>query len=224
MNENEFANLLKASGVHVSDDMLSRFSAYKAALYAFNAHRNVTRIPIEECNLRHFVDCTLFQDLLPQGASVLDIGTGPGLPAWVLANIRPDLEITALDSSGKMLDFLRSQPLPNLLVVEDRAESWGVTERFDVVTGRAVAPLSMQLELSARPTKIGGMVLPMRTAQDEDTISQLSENPFGLELITVHKRVLPVLEAMRLFPVFRKGSKTPREYPRSWAEIRKKPI
>lgn len=220
----EFSKHLQAAGVLVTDEMLSRFSSYKVALYKFNELRNLTRIPIEECELRHFVDCALFQELIPQGASVLDIGTGPGLPAWVLANVRPDLEVTALDSSGKMLDFLRSQPLPNLLVVEDRAEAWGVTERFDVVTGRAVAPLSMQLELSARPTKIGGMVLPMRTTQDQDAISHLAENPLGLELEIVHERVLPVLEAMRLFPVFRKISKTPKEYPRSWAEIRKKPL
>ncbi len=224
MDEFEFSKHLQALGVLVTDEMLSRFSAYKQALYEFNERRNLTRIPKEECELRHFIDCALFQDLIPQGASVLDIGTGPGLPAWVLANIRPDLEVTALDSSGKMLDFLRSQPLPNLLVVEDRAEAWGVTERFDVVTGRAVAPLSMQLELSARPTKIGGMVLPMRTAQDQQAISQIAENPLGLALEIVQERVLPILDALRIFPVFRKVSKTPKDYPRSWAEIRKKPL
>ena len=62
-----------------------------------------------------------------------------------------------------MLGFLASQPLPNLEIVQGRAEEWEAREAFDVVTGRALAPLAIQLELSAGLARIGGAVIPMRT-------------------------------------------------------------
>src|ERR1041384_4679794 len=134
-------------GLELTPEQVAQFEAFEAKLYEANAVMNLTRVPREECWLRHFVDSLLFQDLIPLNARVLDIGTGPGFPAWPLACARPDLQVTALDSNGKMLGFLRSQPLPNLEVVQERAEEWGAFERFGVVTGRALAPLPVQIEL-----------------------------------------------------------------------------
>ena len=45
-------------------------------------------------------------DWIEDGAALLDIGTGPGLPAWPIACIRPDVRVTALESSEKPLKFL----------------------------------------------------------------------------------------------------------------------
>src|ERR1041384_3584956 len=130
-------------GLELTPEQVAQFEAFEAKLYEANAVMNLTRVPREECWLRHFVDSLLFQDLIPDRASVLDIGTGPGFPAWPLACARPDLQLTAMDSSGKMLGFLQRQGLPNLETIQIRAEEWGVRDRFDVVTGRAVAPLSI---------------------------------------------------------------------------------
>lgn len=183
---------------------------------------NLTRVAREEAWLRHFVDSLLFQDLIPQGAAVLDIGTGPGFPAWPIACARPDLTVTALDSSGKMLGFLRSQQLPNLEVVQARAEDWGVRERFDVVTGRAVAPLPLQLELSAPPLKVGGLLIPMRTPMDD--LLGVDFEVLGLKPAGKYERSLPATEVVRVFPTYTKERPTPGRFPRRWAEMRAKPL
>lgn len=210
--------------MELSAEQVERFEAFEEHLYQTNAVMNLTRVPREECWLRHFVDSLLFQDLVPQGASLLDIGTGPGFPAWPLACARPDLQVTALDSSGKMLGFLKSQPLPNLTAVLARAEDWGVREAFDVVTGRAVAPLAIQLELSAAPLKEGGLLIPMRTPAEEDAVKAFPAARLGLQPTGLQKRELPGTDVVRLFTLFRKTGPTDAKYPRLWAEIKRKPI
>lgn len=74
----------------LSKEQVQRFDAYLADLYAVNATMNLTRVPREEAELRHLIDSLLVAELLPAGAEVVDLGTGPGLPAWPLACARPD--------------------------------------------------------------------------------------------------------------------------------------
>lgn len=210
--------------VVLHQDQLMAFSAFREGLYRANEVMNLTRVPKVGCELRHFVDSLLFVDLVPHGAAVLDIGTGPGFPAWPLACARPDLKVTALDSSGKMLGFLRGHPLPNLVCHEGRMEESGWVEMFDVVTGRAVAPLSTQLELSAAATKRGGCVIPMRSANDRESIEALQLEGLGLQLERVESRVLPGTDVERLFPLYRKVRATAKAFPRSWAEMKRAPL
>jgi 16S rRNA (guanine527-N7)-methyltransferase len=199
----------------------SRLEEFLNALYAANQTKNLTRVPRDEAMLRHIQDSLLHQDLIPQGAKVLDIGTGPGFPAWPLALTRPDLRVTALDSNGKMLDFLRTQPLKNLDVVQRRAEEWGKRERFDIVTGRAVAPLMIQLELSAAFAKVGGAVIPMRTSADLATLpTDIPELGLHLEDTVVR----PLGDFERVFPIYRKIAFTQARFPRKWAEIKNNPL
>ncbi|HWD41488.1 MAG TPA: 16S rRNA (guanine(527)-N(7))-methyltransferase RsmG [Fimbriimonas sp.] len=222
MNAKGLKDWASSQDLSLSESQFASFSAFEACLYEANEVMNLTRVPKEECWLRHFVDSLLFQDLIPQGAEVLDIGTGPGFPAWPLAVARPDLRVTALDSSGKMLGFLARFPLPNLTIAMVRAEEWGAREVFDFVTGRAVAPLTIQLELSAAPCKLGGFVVPMRTPADNLQVATVAT--LGLRLEEVHRRILPQSEIERVFPVYLKVGKTPSRFPRKWSEIRSKPL
>lgn len=198
-------------------------TAFEDDLYAQNALMNLTRVPRDECWLRHILDSLLIAEFILEGSTVLDIGTGPGFPAWPLALARPDLTVTALDSSSKMLGFLRRHPLPNLKLEQGRAEELGLTDAFDVVTGRALAPLAIQLELSARPCRKGGIVLPMRTPNDLPEIERLA-SVLGLELEAIHRRTLPVIDAERVFPVYRKIKNTPPGHPRPWAKMRERAL
>jgi 16S rRNA (guanine527-N7)-methyltransferase len=200
---------------------LEAIAAFEEDLYAQNAVMNLTRVPREEAWLRHILDSLLIAEFIPKGAAVLDIGTGPGFPAWPLALARPDVQVTALDSSGKMLGFLRRHPLTNLTALQQRAEELLLADVFDVVTGRALAPLAIQLELSARPCRKGGIVLPMRTPNDLPEIERLA-SVLGLELEEVHRRTLPVIDAERVFPVYRKKKRTPSGFPRPWAKMRER--
>ncbi len=204
--------------------LLSAFAGFRAALYEYNARVHLTRVPFEDCEIRHFVDSLLPVHLFPEGASVLDIGTGAGLPAWPMALVRQDLRVMALDSANKPLAFLATQPLPNLELRQGRAEVSPDRERFDAVTGRALAPLGIQLELAAPWTRVGGAVVPFRTPADAPECENINVGVLGLELERLEFLELPGGEGRRLFPIFRKLRKTPPEYPRAWARIKAKPL
>ena len=216
----EFARI----GLNVTEAQVGALESFADKLYALNEQKNLTRIPREDVWIRHYLDSVLFHDLIPVGASVLDIGCGAGFPAWPLACLRPDLLVTGLDANGKAVNFLKSLPLENLTIEEGRAESWMPERFFDVVTGRALAPLSVQMEVSAALCKIGGFIIPMRTPGDELAIESFPSQKLGLNLRRVEKRVLFRLEAPRWFPVYEKVSNTPSRYPRLWADIKRKPL
>lgn len=214
---------LKLLGIEATHEQQVKVSKFEEALYASNEVKNLTRIPREEAWIKHILDSVLFHDLIPLGSSVLDIGAGPGFPAWPLALLRPDLQVTAVDSNGKMLDFLRSQPLQNLSVVETRIEEWDQFGVFDVVTGRAVAPLSIQLEISVPFARVSGLILPMRTPNDIEEIQRCGD-VLGAILGDIVERTLPVLEAPRVVPVYTKIKRSQHGYPRRWADIKRQPL
>lgn len=224
MQADSFVQATRTLGLTLSETQLGQFESFEGALYRANEVMNLTRVPRDECWLRHFVDSLLFQDLIPAESSVLDIGTGPGFPAWPLACARPDLSVTAMDSSGKMLGFLRSQPLPNLRIVQARAEEWAERDSFDIVTGRALAPLAVQLEISAGFARVGGLVLPMRTPSEKAAAERIGAAQLGLKFESAVERNLPSTDIIRLFIQYRKIGKTPPKYPRSWSEIKRKPL
>lgn len=222
MDRTAFVRSLKELSLELDEAQLSAFEGYEEALYRANEVANLTRVPREECWLRHFVDSLLIAEFIPEDSKVLDIGAGPGLPAWPLACARPDIEVTGLDSSGKMFTFLQSQPLPNLTPVLDRAEAWRSRADFDVVTGRALAPLAIQLELSALHCRKGGTVVPMRTAADEPKFESPEISRIGLKFEVLAKKALPGTDIVRYFPIYRRtglGLKA-----RTWAEMRRAPI
>jgi 16S rRNA (guanine527-N7)-methyltransferase len=212
------------SGLELSPSQLDQMRAYLAALYKANEVMNLTRIPIEDAVVKHLIDSLLPQDIFPQGATVLDLGTGPGLPAWPLACARPDLSLMALDSTTKAIDFLASQKLPNLRPLNQRAEDAVKRESMDVVTGRAFAPLGIQMEASAPWAKIGGLVVPYRTLAEEAECQLFVHGQLGLELEELVVRELSAEGGRRLFPVYRKVRETPMEFPRLWAKMKKNPL
>jgi len=224
MQSELFKSELEKLGLSLSEEQIEQFDQFETELYHVNETRNLTRVPQDECWQRHFLDSLLFQDLIPHGTSVLDIGCGPGFPAWPLACARPDLKVAGVDSNGKMLGFLQEHLLDNLTATQVRAEEWHQTEKFDVVTGRALAPLSTQLELSARPCKMGGLVIPMRSSSDRATLASIDLKALGLELEAIAERQLAQTDIVRLFPVYRKVQRTGAKFPRRWAEMKAKPL
>jgi 16S rRNA (guanine527-N7)-methyltransferase len=121
---------------------------------------------------RHLLNCAVVTELIPAGsATLVDIGSGAGLPGIVLALLRPDLDITLLEPMERRCRFLSdcvaALGLDNATVLRGRAEDIRLTA--DVATARAVAPLSRLAELAVGLIRPGGMVLAIkgRTAQDE---------------------------------------------------------
>jgi 16S rRNA (guanine527-N7)-methyltransferase len=220
-------------GLELSRAQLEAFVYFEEALYQANRVMNLTSVPKEECWFRHFLDSLLIAPLIPKGATVLDVGSGPGLPGVCLAIARADLVVSCVDSSSKSCDFLRtnfapSGRLPFLLeVIEGRAEEVAhvpdYRERYDFVTGRAVAPLPIQLEITSPFCRVGGLVVPMRTPQDRQA-ARGKYDVLGIRLIQLETKELAPIRAPRLFPVYRKQGRTDPTYPRSWTKIKRSPL
>lgn len=225
VNRDAFVKSTEDLGLELSSEQVDRFAEFEDELYTANEVMNLTRVPKEECYIRHFLDSLMVGSVIAKlapGGQVLDIGTGPGFPSWCLAVAFPDMDITALDSNGKMTGFLRKHAPKNLLVAQERAEEWEAREKFDVVTGRAVAPLNIQIEISAAPVKMDGYVVPMRTPQDDLTREYWKK--VGLELIEVKEMTLPETDIVRVFPIFQKTRPTFLSFPRKWGDIKRKPL
>ena len=121
---------------------------------------------------RHLLNCAVGAELIePPPGTLLDLGSGAGLPGLVLAMLLPETAVTLLEPMERRCRFLTEAVtelgLANVSVLRGRAEN--VTIRTDVVTARAVAPLARLAELAIGLVRPGGMVLAIkgRTAQEE---------------------------------------------------------
>ena len=113
---------------------------------------------------RHIANCLPLTELISKGASVLDIGSGAGLPGIVIALARPDLKVTLLEPIPRRIDFLTGVVIElglDIRMEKGKAESFKGT--FDIVTGRAVAPLPKFVELTWHLVKPGGAILAMKS-------------------------------------------------------------
>jgi 16S rRNA (guanine527-N7)-methyltransferase len=115
---------------------------------------------------RHIFNCLPVTQLLPNGASLFDIGSGAGLPGIVIALARPDLQVTLIEPLERRVEFLNEAvaAIPDLAfpiqVIRGRAQD--VKKSADFVTARAVAPLEKLKKMSWHMVKTGGSLLAMK--------------------------------------------------------------
>jgi 16S rRNA (guanine527-N7)-methyltransferase len=216
--------------------MQQRLERYLAFLYEANQRVNLTRVPAEQAVGRHLVDslCLLAVYTPSEGARVLDIGAGAGLPGIPLAIVRPDLQLTLLDSHGKTVRFLREAcaalELP-ATVVQARSEEWAhnpdAREQFDVAVARAVAKMPILTELMTPFLKVGGVGLALKSTGEADEIlgAAPAARTLGatLELRTVSFETEQGTVS-RAIGLLRKERPTPKPYPRPWKQILNRPL
>lgn len=212
------------AALSVSPDSYEPLVEFLARMYEWNERKNLTRVKPAEAWTRHILDSLVLVPLMEGAKHLLDIGTGPGLPAFPVAMARPEVAVTGLDSNAKMLEFLASVPLPNLRIVQARAEERTAIGTFDLVTGRALAPLPIQLEISARYLNRTGRLLPLRSGQEDVAASEPAARRLNLALQTVHEVAIPGSEIIRRIPCYRRTGPVPAGYPRRWSEIKAKPL
>ncbi|WP_344148968.1 16S rRNA (guanine(527)-N(7))-methyltransferase RsmG [Nocardioides koreensis] len=124
---------------------------------------------------RHLVNCALLGDLVPEGSTVCDIGSGAGLPGLVLAIARADLRITLVEPLLRRTTFLEEAVadlgLDNVEVVRGRAEALHGHRTFAVVTSRAVAPLDRLLGWSMPLVDPTGTLVAMKGSSVHEEIA-----------------------------------------------------
>ncbi len=126
---------------------------------------------------RHLVNCGVMSQLFPFGASVVDVGSGAGLPGIVLAVARPDLQITLVEPLARRTAFLTEAVdelgLDNVVVVRGRAEEvLGEVGGADIVTARAVAALDRLAGWCLPLARVGGKLLALKGASAEEEIGE----------------------------------------------------
>jgi 16S rRNA (guanine527-N7)-methyltransferase len=127
---------------------------------------------------RHVLNCAVVADLLPDGAKVVDVGSGAGLPGIPLALARPDLRIVLVEPLARRVEWLTEiiEDLGLSLTVErGRAEENAIRRRWegaDVVTARAVAPLARLAGWSLPLLRTGGRLLAVKGASAPQEIDR----------------------------------------------------
>ena len=151
---------------------------------------------------RHIFNCLPVTQLLPEGASLFDIGSGAGLPGIVIALARPDLKVTLIEPLERRVEFLNEAVAAiaaggvEIEVIRGRAQD--VKKSADFVTARAVAPMEKLKKMSWHMVKTGGSLLAMK---GESAASEM----VGIKGAELHEIKLEGIELGRVISV-RKGS------------------
>jgi len=156
---------LRALGAGVSE----KFSHYYDLLEKWNSKLNLTAIrDPEEALRRHFLECILCAQHLPSAiTTLLDYGSGAGLPGIPIALCRPGIHVTLAESQGKKASFLREAVRSLELGAEvygGRVEDLSVSRTFDAVSLRAVDKMQAAVEDAACRVNPGGWVVLLATA------------------------------------------------------------
>jgi 16S rRNA (guanine527-N7)-methyltransferase len=157
---------------------------------------------------RHLLNCAVVAELIERRqGTLLDLGSGAGLPGLVLAMVLPDTAVTLLEPMERRCRFLTEcvteLGLANVSVLRGRAED--ITLRTDVVTARAVAPLPRLAELAMGVVRPGGMILAIkgRTAAEELRAAEPVLRRIGARGAQVvragHGKVIPATTVVRFF-------------------------
>lgn len=221
----------------LTDEQIVRFHTLTEIMLETNKSMNLTAIKDEKAViLKHYVDSLLVSAFIPEGATVLDVGCGAGFPTFPLAITRPDLMIVALDSTAKRIAYVQRTAeaigLSNVTAIAARAEELAQMpahrEHYDVVTARAVAALPVLSELCLPFVRIGGHFLPMKAKQAAEEVhaARNAITTCGGKLTDTRTFALrgDGEPEPRTLACISKVSATPKNYPRHFSKISKKPL
>lgn len=156
---------------------------------------------------RHIVNSAAVVPFLPGRGTVADVGSGAGFPGIVVALMRPDLDVTLIETMERRVDWLSDVvselDLDNVEIVRARAEE--VRERYDAVTARAVANLSKLVRLTAPLLRQGGSLLALKGAKAEAEVDDARYiiKKAKLESAIIHEVITPGDELTKIVEVRR---------------------
>ncbi len=214
-----------------------KFFLLTAHMLEENEKYNLTAITDpEKVILNHYADCASLCAELPRGCRVIDVGCGAGFPTLPVAILRPDVQISALDSTAKRTSYVAGAAellgLENVKTITMRAEDGShmpqLRESYDIATARAVAELRVLAELCLPFVKVGGRMIAMKgkNAEFELSAAKRAIATLGGKNPTVRIVNLSNGTEVLTHPFIRieKAAKTSDKYPRPYAQISKKPL
>jgi len=203
-------------------------------LLAANATMNLTRIvDREQARILHIEDSMTLLPFLPEGSiRIADVGSGGGVPGIILAIVRPDAQVTLIESTGKKAAFCQSAAaelgLTNVKVLSHRAEDAGrgkSRESFDIVVARALGQMIWLVEWCLPLAKVGGKFLAMKgpKVQEELPPAAAAIRKLGGGKPVIHPAAIAGAEGHVIVEIPKTGP-TPAQFPRLPSFAKGKPM
>jgi 16S rRNA (guanine527-N7)-methyltransferase len=189
---------LAALGIELPPAAQEKLLAYAALLYKWNKTFSLTAMREQDKAVsHHLLDSLAVLPFVPPG-SLLDVGSGGGMPGIPLAIARPELRVTLLDSNSKKAAFLQQAAielaLPNISVHCGRVEQYHPAVEFSAITSRAFSELADFVNLSGHLLLPDGVWLAMKGQWPQDEIARLTKE---IALVDVHRLVVPGVDGER---------------------------
>jgi 16S rRNA (guanine527-N7)-methyltransferase len=196
--DEQIAGGLAAMGLELPEAAVERFAQYLDLIAKWNRVHNLTAIrETDQMVVLHLMDSLSMLPHLEGARTMLDVGTGPGLPGIPVAIARPDVAVALLDSSHKKCTFLQQARtelgLSNVEVVCERVENWKPGRTFDAVVSRAFSDLADFVAQAQHLVAPGGRLIAMKGVYPFDEIARV---PASHRVEVLELRV-PRLDAKR---------------------------
>ena len=225
------------AGIPLTAEQIGQFSVYHEMLLDWNTRMNLTALTApEDVAVKHIIDSlTAYDAALFDGArTLIDVGTGAGLPGIPLAVYVPHLTVTLLDSLNKRVRFLTevtaAMGLQNVRCIHARAEEAARTAEhraaYDIAVSRAVARLPVLLEYTLPFVRVGGTLLALkgRAYAEEQKEARRAAEVLGGGCIMARPVHLPGLDDVRAILTVTKERQTPAAYPRGGGAPTRRPL
>ena len=213
--------------IALTPEQIGRFAVYYEMLTDWNTRMNLTALTApEDVAVKHIIDSLTAYDaaLFDEAATLIDVGTGAGLPGIPLALYAPHIAVTLIDALQKRVRFLRevtaAMGLTNTRCIHARAEEAARQaehrERYDIAVSRAVARMPVLLAYTLPLVRVGGTLLALkgRAYAEEAAEGAATANILGGGRIHARPVHLPGLDDVRAILAVRKERPTPNAYPR----------
>ncbi|NSW77117.1 MAG: 16S rRNA (guanine(527)-N(7))-methyltransferase RsmG [Candidatus Atribacteria bacterium] len=221
-------------GISMGRENVEKMENFVALLFEWNRRLNLTG-----CEEKTTIVTELILDSLSalnyvEGATLIDVGTGGGIPGIPLKIALPDLTLTLVESQKKKVSFLEEAvhklSLSKVHIQNERAESAAhhafLREQFDTVTAKALASLAITLELTAPFLKTGGLGIYYKGRRYREEVKEAQR---ALDLLfcvieDIKEVPIPFTERKTYLILVRKRKSTPLSFPRKAGLPQKKPL
>lgn len=220
-----------AAGIEIDAEKAKKLAELSEFMVEYNKNVNLTAITdFKEIVEKHFIDSILpFTSLkIAENSSFIDVGTGAGFPSLPLLIWRDDLKGTLCDSLQKRCVYLEKacEKLGiKAEIVHARAEELGRErrEKYDFATARAVSAMPVLTEFCLPFVRKDGLFIALKSVNEDAKSAENAIKTLGGRLEEVRDYALPSGDKRRIM-IVKKISQTPTKYPRSFANISKKPL
>ena len=182
-------------GFENTPQIISKLLIYKELLIKWNNSFNLTSVTNKEIVTHHFLDCLAVIPFI-KSSTLLDVGTGAGLPGIVIDIVNPDIKVSLVDKVGKKINFIKriiaELYIKNIEPYHDRVEFLASEEKYDGIISRAFSNMEVFIKSTKHLIKRQGVWYGMKSKKILDDEMVSINDPWALEKLDV-----PFLQAER---------------------------